>query len=562
MKFFTAEKRRTLLAAVIPAAIMAALLSTVGIYFETNDDRCITEILAGILSPGPDAHAVYINYLLAWPLSLAYRAAPWLPWYGGMLILFQLVLYFCMLDSAFSCCTGRMETAVTGVAGTAFIVSNLYLSGKIQFTSTAAMLAAAGYVCLLLDRREKRGLCRFAVLELLAFLLRGQSMLMIQPVGMAVFGGWIICQREQKLSEKCIKILRGLAVPAAVLLIGAMGHMAGYHTPEWREYEEYNRARTELFDYYGVPSYEECRMILDRYGVTQAQYQAFGQYDNLYGEINAACARELADYARQNAGRGPDFKTVLTGLIQNVLHGEFRGSNTMMLAAWLLFGVVILFKRNWRLLLPAAGLAVSEALVWGYLLVRGRTPLRVTLPLFFCATAFLLALSLRQERGGETAAERMILLAVCAVLVGKGLTAGLSQYRYMKQNNEIQKTYMAGMYQIQDYCEKYPDRKYVIEAGALTYYQGSALETEIYRKRDSMAAGCWYSNSPSMRNRIKEYLGEGLAGFDVIVYEDGNSSSHVILEYLREKLDVEPVKQDQFTVTNGAVYAVYSFDAE
>lgn len=52
------------------------------ICFETNDDRLITEILAGVVTVRPDGHAVYVHYFLAKPLSMLYRLLPGIPWYG------------------------------------------------------------------------------------------------------------------------------------------------------------------------------------------------------------------------------------------------------------------------------------------------------------------------------------------------------------------------------------------------------------------------------------------------------------------------------------------------
>ena len=57
------------------------------------------------------------------------------------------------------------------------------MPGLIQYTSTAALLAMAGYACLIMHSDERKGIIIFGIFEMLAFLLRSDSMLMIQPFG-------------------------------------------------------------------------------------------------------------------------------------------------------------------------------------------------------------------------------------------------------------------------------------------------------------------------------------------------------------------------------------------
>ena len=56
-----------------PAVCMSLFLlgivwTVVGNYFETNDDRFIAEILSGAIGWQPEAHVIFVNYLLSWPI--------------------------------------------------------------------------------------------------------------------------------------------------------------------------------------------------------------------------------------------------------------------------------------------------------------------------------------------------------------------------------------------------------------------------------------------------------------------------------------------------------------
>lgn len=75
-----------------------------GIFFETNDDKLITEILTGTLAGEPVVHTFYLNYLLSYSLSILYKISIHVPWYGGMLALCHIVVYSALLQSISTRC--------------------------------------------------------------------------------------------------------------------------------------------------------------------------------------------------------------------------------------------------------------------------------------------------------------------------------------------------------------------------------------------------------------------------------------------------------------------------
>ena len=58
-------------------------IKDMGVYFETNDDRIIAEILSGVHSLTQDPHTIHENYLLMLPLSLLYKLLPECHGMGG-----------------------------------------------------------------------------------------------------------------------------------------------------------------------------------------------------------------------------------------------------------------------------------------------------------------------------------------------------------------------------------------------------------------------------------------------------------------------------------------------
>lgn len=163
----------------IVLAMVAVIWLKTGIYFETNDDKCITEILCGQMTGAPQARTVYVSYLLTLPVSLLYRITAGVPWYGLALVLLQVIAYTAVLESVYSRCRKIWDMAAGTVFLAVVMLMDLYILGCIEYTSTSGLLAAAGYFCLLLHKEPKKGWFRFCLLELLAGLLRINAMLMV-----------------------------------------------------------------------------------------------------------------------------------------------------------------------------------------------------------------------------------------------------------------------------------------------------------------------------------------------------------------------------------------------
>lgn len=166
--------------------ILSVLYIKCGVYFETNDDRAINEILSGALTGKPDGHAIFVNYLLGGVLAFLYSVAENIPWYGGFLMFCHLAVYWSFFGLVFIRCRNFFQHLIAICCGIFLILSNMYIFGEIQYTSTAALLAAGGYLWLLLGKGKSKHVL-FWLFELLSLLLRSQAMLMVQPIGVTIW---------------------------------------------------------------------------------------------------------------------------------------------------------------------------------------------------------------------------------------------------------------------------------------------------------------------------------------------------------------------------------------
>lgn len=555
------RKRNGLLSLAVAGGLMIAALAVTGIYFQTNDDKCITEILAGTFAEGPDAHTVYVNYLLSLPLSLLYRVTARIPWYGGTLLLFQGLAYGFLLDSFYDGCQKKREYVYATALGVGFFLLNYCLLGQIQYTSTAALLGFSGYFCLLLQTNSRKGMAFFGLLELAAFLLRAQAMLMVQPLGLAVYAGVLLGKKgfrvkkvpeneaqAAKQTEKQIgKQVAPLLILGVVLLIGWAGNAMGYRGDEWKEYGRANEARTAMFDYYGAPSYEEAKPILDRYGINEVTYTAYLNYVMPYGEIPAECASELAAFSGENRESAPKVWQTVKTMGRYILRENCQGINYVVLILWgmALAAAIWLWRKGDRALLwPLLGLGAARTAVWAYLIAGGRLPYRLTLPLF-AGEAMLLAVillgSARQITGGHSAADtggtaRNVFAQMAVLFCGFCLIAGVFQIREMKRENQKQAQITARYREILQTCAENSENRYLLDAITFSEVSGGALETEMYRQGNYAVTGNWYSGSPVMAHYMEKFCyrkdGEDLY---LIVRDDGRGAEHPAVRYLSEK---------------------------
>lgn len=531
-----------------------------GIFFETNDDRYISEILSGIISVEPEGHAIHLNYLLSSLLAFLYRLSNKVPWYGGCLVLFHWQSYAFLLDCFLEQCETIKGRVAAALASLLLFTAHICILAQIQFTSTAILMATTGYVCLILQKDKDRKVGTFIVFELLAFLLRGESMLVVQPFGMAVFIGIILLEKEMAFKVRIRKSVGVMAVLGLIIFIGTCGNLAGYHSEEWREYQRYQHARVQLFDFYGVPQYEDVEDILESYHVTREQYIGFSNYVVMDKDIPAECLEELVNHVQQKTHRSIYPAELIKKRISLGIQSGSWSVNRLSTLLILTAIVFLALRKEYCLLLPLACMGVADVVAWGYLLTEGRMPRRVVMPLFLTETLLLISLMLwaRKRKEGTLwhktagAGMGMLLCVFCVYIIAQ-------EYPEVRRLNQSQKVYFEGMYELQNYCNDNPSNRYLIDANSQSYYTGSAFETEIYRERNSLITGCWYSTSPSMEKKIEEYFSDCSNGFYFIIMDDGNVSSSPAMQYMTARQGCEPELAASLEVSNGLRYNIYYF---
>lgn len=540
-----------------PLLFVMIVWRTVGICYETNDDVLITKILSGIAAGQPDPHTIYQNYLLALPLHFLYRISANVPWYGGLLILCHVIMYAALFQSIWSNAKTLLEYALFGGIVCCFAVGNYYMTAALQFTSTAALLAAAGYCCLFLNHKFETGLSLFFGFELMAYLIRSQSMLMIQPFGCAMgLALYLICDGGQ-IRERCKRAVAMISAVFAVIVIGYIGSLMGYHGEEWSMYFRFNEAQTKLTDYYGCPPSEDIKDILDQYGDTPAEYEGFRRYAIMDYEMSVECLEALVLYVEAGLDKSPELLKLLKEVWLPASPPEWLRISRIVQAAWGLSFLWIFLLKRFYLLLPLAGIAAAKTVVWGYLCFRGRLPLRITAPLLICEVFLLTALLIRDyaHKGGRL--QKYFLISFTAALTAVCCFSFIVQHRFALYDIGSQEVYMQGLVEIQEYCKNRPENRYLLDNYSFSYYRGSVFRTDVYEKGNYADTGSWFSNTPPSRQYLHDFLENHEKDFYLIIADVADINQ--VTAFFVEKTGLQPTLADQFGVSNGGSYLVYHF---
>ena len=220
-------------------------------YYESNDDFSLKAIVSGLYGFS-EVHMVYMNIILGCLFRTLYAIAPQLPWYDyvqyGLNLLSLSVISYVILN-------GKKHHSILM---TAVVVVSYSLYVRPQYSKMASLMAIAGilllkYAC----EKESTALKHISVF----FLVIGSCVRDMQFFSCALicfgvlFFDLLGIFKDKKTSayKHAFSMLKvGIL---SLLLIGCtmLADKLAYQNQLWSYYSEYNKARTELFDY-GFPS--------------------------------------------------------------------------------------------------------------------------------------------------------------------------------------------------------------------------------------------------------------------------------------------------------------------
>ncbi|MEG1848643.1 MAG: hypothetical protein RRX92_05415 [Lachnospiraceae bacterium] len=487
-------------------------------YYDLNDDMLMKDIIAGRFTGVPEGHNIQMLMPLGWLLSVLYHIVEWIPWYGLFFISCQLGCFYLIAARSLRY-FDRIWSKVTALVIEGVLICSLFLYELIflQYTVTAALVGATAAFLLYTTERNlswKPFLLHnigSILLVILAFWIRTEMLLLLFPL-LCVVG---LCRWAEEKKIFCKdNYIKYLSVIGAILLgmfLSLMIDRMAYSSTEWTDFKQLFDSRTEIYDFYGIPPYEENREFYQSIGVSESEVTLLENYNyGLSSHMNEQTFKEIATYAKEQSMQQmiprerfqQSIKEYLTMLVTTKTQEPWEFPwNQLVLLMYLCLLMVAIYGKNksfyWRLPLL---FAVRSGL-WLFLYYRGRIMPRVSHSLYFveCVVlcAWLLSLYADSKHRSDRRLRASFGIAACilCLFIGKELTFSIDRVAGESERRAaVNREYHA----LQTYCMERPEQFFLLDI-----YSTVAYSEQVFPKAPSARV----KNNPQNQALNYDYLG-------------------------------------------------------
>lgn len=550
-----------------------------GFYYDLNDDVLIKDIMAGVYTGTPEAHNMQTLYVLGAFVSLLYRLYRGAPWYGLFLCLCQFGSLYLIGVRLLRLCSKRSWKIIRLIIWTLFVWSVLPLHlAAVQYTVTCGIMAATA---IFLFMTTERGLsvktfwCRnipSVLLVILAFQLRSEMLLLLFPlVALAGFFCWL---EEEVFFRKDNFLKYGVVFGTIILgmVCSLLIDSAAYSSPGWRSFRNFFNYRTEVYDFhYDILTDGTHTKQLADLGFSESAQELLANYNyGLDESIDEHAMERLADYAKEYASRNTDIWALLsekTGQYRyRILHlqdGPYSGlmlfGYCMVLGAGVFEAVSYRGIRRFRFLIEAVLLMAVRTVLWLYILLRGRDPVRITHPLYLVEFAVLMGMVfLRKQKARREYALYLLVGIWAAAMVGMTPGSIQSAREDVSQKHSVNNDAQA----IAQYCREHADSFYFEDVYSTVSFSQRMFEDVDNSVTNYDIMGGWICKSPLYEQKLEHFgmdsMAEGLLyGERIYMIMDNtlpeSSTDWLEAYYMEQGISVE-INQVDFI---GKYYGVY-----
>ncbi len=529
--------------------------------FQFNDDLFMRDIASGAYSGMPDGHLVFIQYALGALIAGLYTLTATIPWYTVFLCVSMAAALCAVLIRLLLCAKNWMMLVVNGVVYALLLVlvyKNLYL---LQFTVAAALCGVCALVWFVTMRTERtRGQAVADTVVITAFLLlcfcwRAEIFLM---AGACIFAAFVVfCIRGKKAYlRRMLPLILAVAVGCAGIFLVEKVFYRGYE-----DYRAYSKARSQLYDYKGVPDYAIYKYAYDRAGIGEAEYLCLMDYTTEVGDmINTQSLQALTEEL-------PD--TPAAPITSMFFDGNFLDGLTRIVILLFALGALACVRDLKRLSWFAICHGMLFALI-AYTLMQGRVVERVSVSVLLLSASISIGTVCtgdfwRKERGSiERAILRVAAVACCVLLVAAGVsssqrTAGAIgiESAFFGSRANVRETVNA-------YCDANAQNKYYCSAGVLSNYGAYAAETDIAFSNNGFAGG-WLVRSPMDAQRLAAWgmetdFAKALATQENAYFIASDGTQNGMNAFLQQNYKKQLVPVDTIVVSdvNGADFIIFT----
>lgn len=496
-----------ILSLVITGLYFLAVYQEIPIIYDINDDVAMRNAAAGVITGTPDAHLIFMKYILGLVISSLYQQFPGLDWYGLVLIgimlfSFAMILYRGLVEEK-----PLWWKAVYTVASLLlFTCVGLQHIASFQWTVAAAMAGASGiylfYTSQTRDRFQmaaEEGMAVFLLLLCLA--VRDSVFLMILPAaGLCFLWKYGSFEKEGRWPFA----LRHMAVPAALVLGGILifgVERYAYRSAEWKEFLAYNEDRSTIMDYYELKNYEENAEFYDSLSLSPEEVENLQRYslymaDDVYSQkMHALAVNAEETYMQQNPVRSR-IRMGIEKVWEHLRSPVYAPFSLLTLCLTVLVLALGLGKSRRQFLLSLCCLGFW-ALFWLYLGFEGRVVERVVYAMYFLQFLNMMAIGYRilvLEEGDREPQKWRLLPAVflCLLLFAP---AG-RKWKAVEDNSGWRSAYNREFLDVNRYMAQHPENVYFMTTFSIETYTDNFTVRRDFDFTNLLSVGGWHTFSP------------------------------------------------------------------
>ena len=585
-------------------AVLAVILLTAAFgdyFFDLNDDVLMKDILSGAYTGTPEGHNIQMLYPVSFFIACLYKTGINADWYGIFLCFCQYLCMFIIGKRIFDYSID-LKKGILYVVSLVAVVLGFYWPHLlyVQYTVVCGLLSAtAAFLILTAKENARKDNVLALVLIFVAYLIRSEMLLLTLPmVGVAILIKWCLTRMQycsdanvckygekKKLFKKyvilCVSLVCGLAV-----CLGA--HNLAYSDPQWKEFNRFFDNRTELYDFQHIPDYAENKDFYDSIGLSESEQQLLINYNfELDDEINADTVGTIAEYAASIRGEekpfAERFKSAVSLYIYRLHHVEEPRSyeypmtdypwnaGVIILYLTAFVACIIVFRKKKSFFMQSMALLVTlfacRTVLWLYIIMRGRDPIRITHPMYFLE--MLIILGMLMIVAGESK-KKLWIPAVLLTIIG--CVSIPMQLKVIDKENASREAMLARYQELYDYFDANENSYFLIDVytsvscGEAVPEGVATFSEKMFDRVDNSfynhdILGGWASKSPAYREKLTragfESAEKALIASNVYFVQNKMEDVSWLENYYHEKgTEIKIVQKDLIA----DVFAIYQVE--
>lgn len=498
-------KKQTAIVWCVCMLYLLIIMQVIPITYAINDDVAMRDIASGSLTGTPDYHLIFIKAAFGWVLTGLYRCFEGIDWYGCVFLGMMVLCCGILLERWNSWCIQKDKKPWYIIGWYVIGITGILLEHMLnfQFTVTAAILAGTAIFLYGTTGREDNNFYgrtgSVLILLWLSFCVRSDVLFMAVP-----FGGLLFLAKADSIKRKVITAL--------IAMVGLLGIMVfekeAYGSEEWQAYLSYNDERSMVYDYYGVPAYEENREFYEKIGLKEYDVENLKRYNLCFvNDLETGKMHQIAGYAKEQYFAENSLGKRMKAGIKAALKGELDPENLLLngLTKFVIgFNIFLSLKRKKKKeFLTNLGFLLCEGGLISYLGLQGRFPTRVGTALFLIELGSAAALLYQEELGTESLDWRKNKVRLSYITGALILLFGARLFS-IKQKQQKMYQYNREYEILQDFYQEHEENVYFIAEWFVSGYSDIFHLQRKNSKANGFEMGGWLALSPIYEEELRQ----------------------------------------------------------